>query len=193
MRSKAIVLLLAAVLMSLQGCDIFQTREPEPPTQDISTFDPPVSPDIVLRNLQFAISEYNVDNYMRCFTDTAMRVFVFIPAQEVRANFESVFQEWDLQAERRYFQNLGQPSSASPLLTLTMQPPNVTADSVVYTINYTLFFPHRRAGVPQVVRGNMQLYLGVDNQRRWSINRWEDFKTTTDTTWSFWKAVFSGS
>ena len=193
MKSQTNLFLLCVAFIAFQGCDIFQTRDPESPTQTTSTFNPPVSPDIVLQNLRFAVSEYNIDNYMRCFTDTAVRSYVLIPAQEVRANFEGVFQQWDLQTERRYFQNLGQPSGASPLLTLVSQQQNVTADSVVYTMNYTFYFPHRRTSVPQIVRGNMQVYLGVDNQRRWSIYRWEDFKTTADTTWSYWRAVFSGS
>lgn len=175
------------------GCDIFQTREPEQPTQNTSTFDQPITPETVLRNFQYAIQEYNIDNYMRCFVDPAFRSFDFISSQEVRANFASVFDQWNLESERRYFQNLGTPVDGTPLLTFSSQQiMSVSSDSVTYNMNYLLFFPHRKVNTPTVVQGNMQLSLKVDLQHRWSIYRWEDFKTTTDSTWSILKAVLSG-
>lgn len=182
------------ILMILPACDLFQTRDPELPSQNTSTFTPPTSYDIVLRNLQFAFAENNVDNYLRCFVDSTYRRYEFLPAAEARARFASIFNQWSLESERRYFQNLGAPSNGVPSLTFPNQPPVYTGtDSVIYNLNYTLFFPHRREGIPQAVQGNMQLYLGVDPRRLWSIYRWQDSRTTTDSTWSYWKAVFSGS
>ena len=181
-------------LLCQPACDLFQTREPEPPSQNVSTFIPPTSYDIVLRNLQFAFAEDNVDNYLRCFVDSSYRRYEFIPAPEARARFASIFIQWDLESERRYFQNLGSPLNGAPSLTFPSQSPIYTGtDSVIYNMNYTLFFPHRRDGIPRVVQGNMQLYLGVDPKKLWSIYRWQDSRTTTDSTWSYWKAVFSGS
>jgi hypothetical protein len=186
--------ILLVLLVSLPACDLFQTRQPEQPSQTTSTFLPPTSYDIVLRNLQFAVVEDNVDNYLRCFADSAVRRYEFIPAAEARARFASIFNQWSLESERRYFQNLGSPANGAPSLTFPNQSPIYTgADSVIYNLNYTLFFPHKRDGVPQVVQGNMQLYLGADPRRLWSIYRWQDSRTTTDSTWSYWKAVFSGS
>jgi hypothetical protein len=193
-RGPAQAAILLVFLLPLSACDLFQTREPEQPSQTTSTFIPPTSYDLVLRNLQFAVSEYNVDNYMRCFVDSAYRRYEFIPAPEARARFANIFNTWSLESERRYFQNLGAPSIGAPSLTFPSQAPIYTgSDSVIYNLNYTLYFPHRKAGIPQVVQGNMQLYLGVDPRRLWSIYRWQDSRTTTDSTWSYWKAVFSGS
>jgi hypothetical protein len=192
LRAQAPVVLL--LLASLAACDLFQTRDPAMPTENTSTFTPPTTYDIVLRNLQFAFAEDNVDNYMRCFMDSTVRRYEFIPAPEARARFPSIFSQWSLESERRYFQNLGLPSNGAPSLTFPNQAPIFTgADSVIYNLNYTLFYPHKRDGVPQAVQGNMQLYLGTDTRKLWSIYRWQDSRTTTDSTWSYWKAVFSGS
>lgn len=195
MRCKAVITVSAFLAaISVQSCDLFQTRDPEPPSQSNSTFDPPVSPDIVLHNLQFALTEYNIDNYIRCFVDPTVQRYEYIASQEVQANFSNLFAQWNLEAERRYFQNLGPPTNASPFLTFSNQQTiSVSSDSVIYNMNYTLFFPHRRSNIPQAVQGNMQVSLGTDNQRRWSIHRWQDFKTMSDSTWSYLKAAFSGS
>jgi hypothetical protein len=186
--------IITAFLLCQPACDLFQTRDPQPPTQNISTFTPPTSYDIVLRNLQFAVAEDNVDNYIRCFADSTYRRYEFIATPEARARYASVFSQWSLESERRYFQNLGTPSNGAPSLTIPNEPPvYASTDSVVYNLNYTLFYPHTKEGVPHAVQGNMQLYLGVDPRNLWSIYRWQDSKTTTDSTWSYWKAVFSGS
>lgn len=190
----AVLFVCITFLVCSYSCDIFQTREPEAPSQSNSTFNPPVNPEIVINNLQFAVQEFNIDNYMRCFSDPLWRQYEFIASQEARANYPSVFSQWNLESERRYFQNLGTPGSASPYLTFTNQQTlTVSSDSVIYNMNYTLFFPHRRTNVPQLVQGNMQIHLGTDSQRRWSIYQWQDFKTTSDSTWSYWKGAFSGS
>lgn len=181
------------ICLFAESCDLFQTRDPEFPVQNKSTFNTPVTPDIVLANLRSAVGEYNVDNYMRCFVDTTVHTYEFIPSQEAEASYPTVFSRWSLDAERQYFVRLGLPTNGTPTLSLTTRNSAVSSDSVTYLLSYTFFFPHHRTDVPQVVRGNMQLTLGADNQRRWSIYRWQDFKTLSDSTWSIWKAVFSGS
>jgi hypothetical protein len=186
--------LLILACAPIAGCDLFQTRDPQAPSQSNSTFSPPVSPDIVLSNLEAAIRDYNVDNYIRCFSDPAVRPYEFVPSQGVRANYPGLFSQWTLESERRYFLNLGTPKGGSPSLSFSNQQSlTVSSDSVIYNMNYILIFPHHRPNVPQSVQGNMQISIGSDNQHRWSIYRWQDFKTATDSTWSYWKAVFSGS
>ncbi len=183
-------------LLFVQGCDLFQTRDPQSPSQISSNYKPPVTPEIVLDNLASAVAEYNAVHYIQCLADTSSssRQFEFIPSAEVAGSFASIFQSWSPEKERRYFQNLGQPTNAAPFLSLTnKQQVAASSDSVVYNIDYTLSFPHHNTSAPQTVRGKMQLFLGANAQASWSIYRWQDFKTTQDSTWSLWKAIFSGS
>jgi hypothetical protein len=67
----------------------------------------------------------------------------------------------------------------------------VTGDSAVYTYDYTLTFEHTDASFPTVAIGNLQFVLGLDNNNAWVIYRWNDYKTTSDVTWSHFKGKFS--
>lgn len=196
MRTLHAIFFVITVSLVHPGCDLFQTRDPEPPTQTSSGFKQPVTSDIVLDNLRTAVSEANADNYFRCFADTGSGAppYLFNPSPEVLGGFAGVFSAWSPEEERTYFRNLGVPQNAAPSLGFSNQHQLITsADSVIYSMDYLLFYPHRRAGVPLSVQGRMQLHVGVDRQGRWSIYRWQDFKSTDDSTWSYWKAVFSGS
>ncbi|MBI1802922.1 MAG: hypothetical protein HY033_10990 [Ignavibacteriae bacterium] len=190
--SPIAALLTGIFLLLFSGCDLFQTRDPEPPTQGSSTYETPTTYDKVLRNLQFSVADKNLNNYLGCFVDTTVRAYIFIAAEDARRGYPDVVSQWSLESEQRYFRNLKEATSSTPSLTIADTPPvYVSTDSVLYDLNYTLFFPHNRSGVPQIVRGNMQLSLGTDG-KRWSIHQWRDSKTTSDSTWSYLKAVFSG-
>ncbi|MBI5476834.1 MAG: hypothetical protein HY964_08880 [Ignavibacteriales bacterium] len=165
---------------------MFSPRTPEKPTSGTSAFQPPVTPEIVLENFSNAITSSNVDNYMRCFVDTSASDFayVFLPS----GNFQGLFQSWTLGDERRYFQNLGKPLYSVPVLTLTnLNSDRRTSTSVEFTMNYLLIYPHQRPNVSNSVQGYLRLYLSIDDQQRWGINKWEDTKTVTDSTWSYLK------
>ena len=167
-------------------CDIFQTRDPEPPTQSTSTHEPPVSADAVLRNFRFSLIEHNVVNYVNCFADTSFRQYLFTPS-----NLSSAFSHWNLESERQYFLNLGTPQvNVLPIVTLSVTDSLIASDSANYTMNYLFYYPHNRTDVSQIVRGNMRFSLGRNTQGFWYLYRWEDYRTTTDSTWSYLKANF---
>ncbi len=191
MRIPALILG-SALILAGAGCDLFQTRDPQPPTQGSSNFITPTTYDKVLPNLVSAISDKNLNNYLNCFVDTTFRPYVFVAADDARRSYPDVMNSWNLDAEQRYFRNLKEATAGIPALTIPPNPPTfVSSDSVLYELDYTLYFPHNRTGVPQIVRGNMRLSLITDG-KRWAIYQWRDSKTTTDSTWSFLKAVFSG-
>ncbi len=176
--------------LGVVGCDLFQTREPELPTQSTSTFETPTSHDIVVRNLRYAISENNVENYMRCFVDTTFRPYVFEPSPEE----QSKFSQWNLETEHRHFQNMGASLSGTSSFLDSIYDKNISPgspSSAIYFMNYVLYVPHRDNQAPRSVRGNMELYMVEDSLHRWSIYRWVDKKTSVDSTWSYLKAWFN--
>jgi len=176
------------VLFALSGCNIFETRDPETPTSSTSSFEPPVTPETVLRNLRGAITESNPDNYLRCFADTTLYPYEFIPSGDLLANFP----QWTLVEENRYFRSMGSRLDGAPVLTDSVQNSNFYADST-YTIRYSLFFPHSDPQAPRFVQGNMLLHLVADPQGRWAIDRWEDIRNPAlpDSTWSYLKFWFN--
>lgn len=180
------------MIFLIQGCDIFETRTPEDPSQQTSFF-PPTSPDIVITNFKNSIEEYNVDNYVRCLVDAAFsdKIFEFIPSQESGID-GAIFQGWNRDSERQYLLNLGKPPFGSAGLILTNKLiTNVTPDSVVYNFDYVLYYPHNHENYPKSFSGKLQFYLAVNQKGSWSIFRWTDFKTASLNSWSYLKAVFS--
>ena len=190
------------LIVFINGCDLFSTRTPEPPINKKTAFIPPTSSDVVVKNLQSSISEKNVDNYIACLTDntdiTGKQMFSFIPTSDVFAVYSSVFQYWDLYAERRYFNTMinATPRDIIPDLKLyNQQTIPLQQDSVIYVFDYLLSVPHSVDGVPKAVSGRMQLTVNLKHTNGlWSISTWIDTKSSNDSlpySWSFLKAKFS--
>ena len=181
-------------LLCIVGCNIFETRDTEPPTQSGSDFRPPTVPEIVVSNLQSAIAQRNTTNYISCFADPtrSSHPFRFVPSAGANAQYPSVFASWTYPDEQSYFQNLvarGSPNGYSNLL-LVQKSAVVSADSVVYSYDYTFTFEHTESGFPTTAQGNLQFSLAADNGS-WVIYAWSDYKTTNDVTWSSFKGKFS--
>lgn len=186
---------LVGLLAAFMGCDVFSTRDPKKPTTGSSTFIPPTSFDLVLTNLQNAITERNTENYLRCFVDTlsSNRSFQFIPTASAAGRYATVFSAWSLQSERSYFSSLAAltPTSAASSLFLSGGFSIVSSDSAVYNGDYQLTFPHGIAGVSESFRGNVQFVLATDRNSFWSIVRWIDNTTGSEVAWSELKGRFA--
>ena len=192
---KFVSLCVCGGLLCLPGCGLFEPRTPEDPTQQSLNLRPPTDPTIVIANLQSAIDQKNVANYMSCFPDPlkSSRQFIFTPSADASALYAGVLTAWNRDEEQAYFQNLiarSAPTAFSSLL-LTLQSSTVTPDSVVYNYDYTFTFEHSDPGFPKSARGNLQFTLGTDNNNFWMIYRWIDIKTTNDATWSLFKGKFA--
>ncbi|MAT40204.1 MAG: hypothetical protein CL946_11440 [Ectothiorhodospiraceae bacterium] len=189
----AIPLLVLAI--ALAGCDIFETRDAEPPTVRGSSFVPPTTPSLALQNLQNAIAEKNLNDYLRCLVDTLSsdRHFEFIPTAGAAARYGSTFTDWNLRSEQTYFAAIvantedGDPSS----LQLTGGFDITSSDSAIYNATYTLIFRHGVAGTPEEVTGTMLLTLATDRSNFWSIVRWTDLPDGTEPAWSDLKGRFA--
>jgi hypothetical protein len=183
------------LLLSVHGCGLFEPREPEGPSQSSLNFKPPTEPSVVIANLQSAIEQKNVANYVSCFADEAKGnpPFIFTPSPDAAALYAAALEQWTLNDEQSYFQNLIARSTAQSFSSLALTPKGstVSADSVVYTYDYTLVFEHNTPGFPGSARGTLQLTLRASQSNFWMIQRWVDFKTTSDISWSHFKGKFS--
>ena len=183
-----------AMLLVYGGCDLFETRTPQNPSQSGSTFTDPTSQDVVINNLRYAISEKVKLNYLRCLADTQSngRNFSFTPTVEAASRYQGVFESWDRASEEQYFKNLSESRtggvSSLDFFDATWNP--VASDEFLYTAKYHLIFQHQNGSVGQEARGNAQFYIARDNQSRWSIYRWVDLRDTSNVTWSDLKASF---
>ena len=193
LRKKFNIILIAGILF-LQSCDLFSTRGVETPSDPRSTFIQPTSADIVLDNLEFAIAEKNLNNYIKCFVDTTFsaRRFRYFPDAVSQSSYP-VFLSWSLNNERAYFSNLISFSTATSPSNLFRDNTvfNTSIDSTIVDMDYILIFDHSRSNVAKQTKGKLRFIMGADERGLWSIHSWYDFlNANNDTTWSVLKANF---
>jgi len=191
----AILCAAALLLTALAGCGLFEPRNPEAPTQSSQTFVPATDPLTAISNLQSAIAQKSVPNYMQCLADPSSggHAFLFVPSSEGTALYASLFRSWGTPEEQAYFQNLTTRTTPASLsqLDLTQKSQSLAADSAILEYDYTLRFENTMAGFPSRASGDVQFALQRSASNIWTIYRWTDFKTTTDITWSLFKGKFS--
>jgi hypothetical protein len=189
--------------MAVLGCAIltgcvhpFSSREPEPPEQNSSNFIPATTAEIVFVNLEFAIRDKNVENYIRSFVDTTLseRSFTFIPDQGVAGRNPRTFDNWGIEDERRYITQLFQatPDDSTRGLLLAEDDNNPGPNTATFVQSYELVVRHtnRSESAPVIVRGEARFLLEKNETGDWAIYRWEDISNGTDPTWSDLKAFF---
>lgn len=181
------------VLLLVSGCDFFSPRDPETPDTDNSGFVPPTSPDIVISNLERAVDDLNVDDYMACFGETS---FYFEASGEEQLKYLTIFTAWDLNSERSYFNAIigkqdGPGKSNLEFEQIEQEP--IVGDSTVFSSCY--FWEIENVEIDSsIFRGKLRFTLSRDESGLWSIHRWIDYRDEeypTSNTWSSVKAVFS--
>lgn len=191
MANRKLKIIYFILVLGLYACNPFATRKAEEPVEERSSREIPSDPEAVLRNLQNAISEKNVTNYMSCLTDSAQK-FRFIPEQSVKENNPGLFENWDLQKERNYINQLFTylPADSVRKLSFEYISNTVFPDSVLVKRKYLLEVRHTlKDRVPQRVIGQADFWMFQDDGY-WYIYRWEDIRTTEQPSWSSIKAGF---
>ena len=191
------LLTVSVLVAATQGaCNIFETREPEPPSQSSSTFVPATDPSLVFTNMTSAFRDLNSVNYVKSFADssTAGRNFSFEPTQEAAVKYGGVFLTWNKQSEQQYFENLRSKiptGSVATLLFESLTVQSLQSDSAQYEATYRLTVPHTVATLPTEATGKAQFLLIADRSRNWVIWRWTDLTTSTSSfSWSDLKGAF---
>ena len=181
----------------LAGCNLFEPREAEQPSQSGVQYEQQTFPHAVITNLQKAIAQKDEAHYMACFTNPArsQHGFTFIPSADAADVYASVLRNWTYELELSYFRELAaQAKSKQPVgfsdLSLTAKDSLIASDTRTYSYDYTLRFEHSTPAFPQTVRGSLQFVLMSENSQ-WTISRWVDLKTRDDLTWSSFKGKFS--
>ncbi len=194
---KINITMLIISLFLITSCGLFETRNPEAPTSDKSSYMPPTSPNIVISNFINSIEEKNTENYMANFsTEYSENTYRFEPTANAHAIYTSLFDSWDLDDERRSFlsmiSNLDEDSK--PVIVISNQKFDVLSpDSSVFIADYALNISHNLGSIDNDFTGTLQFTIYPKSDGLWSIIRWIDIKTTQDSlnSWSILKAVFA--
>ena len=190
-----IVIFIAFILLVI-SCDIFQPRTPEEPGEARGNFIPPTTPEIVIENFLNAINERNTQHYVQCLIDAsfAEKKFVFLPTQRAQIQFGALFDEWSLQEERMYFENLISSIPGTSTLNLSLQDglfESHSANDAVYMASYRLVAQHTNEGYPHYIfEGTLRFEMITDQSNNWAIHRWADFPGGDNQSWSELKGTF---
>lgn len=198
MFKRALAILFSVTV--LEGCVLFDTREPESPISTNSTYIQPTSEQIVLQNFVNSITERNVENYLLNFSDStknSLPTFVFEPSNQALLVYQQTFLDWNLQKERQSFISLMSkiPSDSKPTITFRKQLTTLkTPDSTVMELDYETEFKHTAQSIPTKTKGSMRVVYALNNSQLWFIKKWSDIRTsdsdTSTTSWSVLKAIF---
>ena len=96
------VAFICMLAISLAGCSIFDTREPDEPLTGAGTWLQPDTPGRVVQNIQNSIAEMNSRNYLRSFGPD----FAFDPTVSANAREPSLWTSWAIPDEETYFGRL---------------------------------------------------------------------------------------
>jgi len=186
----------ATVIFACAACDVFDPRTPEEPTEARGNFIPPTTSDIVIENFINAINERNARHYVQCFVDPSLSDFEyeFLPTQRAQVQFGALFEDWSVQEERMYFENLISSVPVNETLQITLQDgqfESQSANHATYIASYRLTVRHSNDGYPHYeFSGTLRFEMTTDQGNNWAIHRWADFPSGDDQSWSELKGTF---
>lgn len=188
-RSGSFLILLIAAVACSPSCNIFETRDPEPPTQSGFQYLPRTFPSNVIYNLEVAVAQKDVAGYMACI---AQQGFVFTPSARAAVTYAPVLNNWTYQQEQSYFENLVARRKPQSFSSLRITPTDsvISGDTRTYGCAYTFTFEHTDTSFTQGVSGNLQFTL-LNMNSQWTITEWLDIESTSELTWSSFKGRFS--
>lgn len=190
---STLLFLLGMMVFMLAGCELFQTRDAEPPdTGNVGVFLQPDRPEIVLENLISAVENLNAVNYSRCLIETGFR---FNPSNSALNSSPEIWTNWSDEEERTYFNNLraAATNNSGHRLTLSNISTELSSnDSRQVFADYTLTVLHNRSnlGVPTTISGTFALRLQLLDSGLWTISEWTDISNGGEYSWSDLKAAF---
>ncbi|MCX7875458.1 MAG: hypothetical protein N2321_04730 [Melioribacteraceae bacterium] len=175
------------ILTILFGCNFFSTREPELPTSTSTSQIPATTPEILFRNFKSSIEQKAIDNYILCFVDQAFlnKKFKFIASANSLVQ-NPTLNDWGIESERQYFNNLKSISLEGNSLNLTLNNLINTSfgDSAIYQYDYEFNVNTKDISVTGTYKGTTQFKINLDKRNQWVITSWQDISKDNSKTWS---------
>lgn len=175
------------ILAFIWSCDLLTTRDPEDPIIERSSYIVPSTPDILFQNLSSSFEEKILENYIACFVDInyISKQYRFVPAAGSISQFAELA-NWNLDAERSYFNNLRTISGDNMpmLLSLYNERSEPIGDSAVYQFDYRLQVPLADENNSDEYEGSVLFRIYRDSRQQWAIGEWEDIKKENKISWS---------
>jgi uncharacterized protein (DUF608 family) len=190
-----LVLILSSLLVC--GCELFTTRDPQPPDgANGGGWQFPSEPRTVLDNLSESVGRRSSVDYLRSFatSDVGLPEMRFVADPGSAANYPGLFDDWGIRQETAFvgslFSSSNLPLDSLSELTLDMQRTQVLGDSALITAQYSLHLGHLRESAPRVVSGRFDFEILRGNDGGWYVQLWSDYRNEGQACWSDLKAQF---
>lgn len=186
----ATLLFSGGMLLVTLGCGIFDTRDPEPPsdTEEIP-FQNPIEPRIVLENTKATLERFSSGNYINALLED----FAFSPDPVDAADWDG--RAWGKQQEQTATDAIlraARGGNGTGTLVLTWDVPEQTRDAgtgplgepqeYYENLGYQIVFTQGTATVTYAGKAN--LYFRQGSTGLWAIYNWEDLQEDdTHPTW----------
>lgn len=189
---KKLIFIIASFFIS--GCDLFTTRDAEPPQNPRSDYQIAFTPEILISNLINSLKDKNIENYLSSLSDSSFtnRIFSFSPSSEALSQFPALGDDWTKTNESQYFKNLIAkiPDELPITLSLSNSTSSSHGDSVTYVASYSLNVPIVDVTVPSNYQGELIFELIRDSRSVWTVYFWRDIKRSDSPSWSELKGRF---
>jgi hypothetical protein len=184
-------ILIVLLIFIFFGCDIFEVRNPESPTDTKSGYRIPVEPKDVIQNIINSFRDRNANDYVKNFAGGPPLVeqdFFFSPSGNVLSSFPT---DWTVEQEFQYFNNLVTRTAQDISITVTFLNEfyDVRADSAIYSADYSISVPVLNSE-PGVYEGSVKFTIITDINAAWVIYFWEDIAKVGVKSWSELKIEF---
>lgn len=181
------------LLVVFSCADPFSSRESNPPINDTGTFVQPVTPQIVLFNLENSYKDLVITNFIQCLDSNFVFRYDFVTKQPSATDSGWTYSE-ELRLIESIFNNMLGDSSAGLMVSLSplMEQPDEAFDtSAVIYRSYILkaITPNNQDGLDTSEYFGTSIFTMVENEQGlWSIARWEDQHQNTNTpSWADFK------
>lgn len=181
------VIIIFYLAIFFPGCELFEPRDPEPPTTSGVNFPPANSPDILFQNFVNSHREKVLEYYLNCIVDeiTLSENFSFVPASGAINKYPSL-SDWDKNSERIFFNNIITKSGESQIfVTLENEQSNTFGDSASFSYDYSISLPFSQ----DAYEGSVRFVIKNDSRNLWFITRWEDYQVDDKLSWSDLKGL----
>lgn len=189
---KKLVFIIASLFIS--GCDLFTTRDAEPPQKPRSDYQTAFTPEILISNLINSLKDKDIENYLSSLSDSSFtdKIFSFFPSSEALSQFPALGDNWSKKNESQYLNNLKVkiPDELPITLILSNSSSSVHGDSITFVASYSLNVPLNETTIPTNYQGELIFELVRDSRFVWSIYFWRDIKRSDSPSWSELKGRF---
>lgn len=178
----------------ISGCDLFTTRDAEPPQKPRSDYQTAFTPEILISNFINSLKDKDIENYLSSLSDSSFtdKIFSFSPSSEALSQFPALGDNWSKKNESQYLNNLKVkiPDELPITLILSNSSSSVHGDSITFVASYSLNVPLNEITIPTNYQGELIFELVRDSRFVWSIYFWRDIKRSDSPSWSELKGRF---